>query len=280
MSILPRRARRLALLPALAIAGIAAASADPEPDFPDGLSARNIYERVLDNRFETSKQSLVLISHDRGGNTERLHARMAWAQYAEGTGEHEKKISSRTILRYTEPDDLRGTGYLIINKIDAPNDQFVYFPSMRRVRRINLRGETIAGTDLSVEDIVPRELDDATYVRIPDAEVEGKPCFVIEATPRPEIESEYAKFLLVVEKEHYVPLRTRYWDSAGVEIKELRAEIDSIQQIEKVWLAMRSTMHQLIDGTHTELAVEDLEPNVELPARTFSQRELESGKIR
>ena len=151
----------------------------------DGLTADEIYSRVLDNRFQTSAQELLLNSGDRAGREQKIRMQMLWMQYTEGP-DREKGIQSRTVVRYMEPSEMRGTGYLIINKADLPSDQFVYLNSMRRIRRINLRGESVVGTDLSLEDIVPREMDDATYTRVPDESVDDTPCFVVEATPNPE----------------------------------------------------------------------------------------------
>lgn len=248
--------------------------------FEDGLSAREIYELVLKNRFDSSLQTLALHSYDRAENVSLLRARVAWAHYDETTEERiERKITSRTMIKYMHPRDVRGTGYLVINKLDLPDDQFVYLPSMRRVRRINLRTETVAGTDFAVEDIVPREIDDATYHRIPDTELDGTPCYAIEARPSPDIESSYSKFVLLIEKEHYVPLRTHYWNAAELEIKQLDVDASTIEQIDGVWLPRRSTMRQWVDGTRTELNVVEIETNPDLPPRVFSQRTLESRKI-
>jgi hypothetical protein len=235
------------------------------------LTAREIYRRVLENRFETSVQELSLVSLDRAGNEQLLRMQALWKRYADGTPKKKDGILSQTVVRYLEPVDLRRTGYLVINKRDLPNDQFIYLKSLRRVRRINLRGETIVGTDFSVEDLVPRELDDADYLRIPDADVAGTPCYVVEATPKPEVKSEYAKFWLYVERDHYVPIRVRYWDRAEIEIKELRARAESIREIEGVWLPIDATMRHLLEKTQTSLTVEVLVPNPELssPIRSF-----------
>jgi hypothetical protein len=254
----------------------------PAAESPPGseLTAREIYRRVLENRFETSVQELRLLSLDRGGNEQLLRMQALWKRYPEEGSGKDDGILSRTVVRYMEPPDLRSTGYLVINKRDRPNDQFIYLKSLRRVRRINLRGETIVGTDFSVEDLIPRELDDAEYLRIPDADVKGTPCYVVEATPKPEMKSEYSKFWLYVERLHYVPIRVRYWDRAEIEIKQLRSRVESIREIEGIWIPVEATMQHLLEKTETALTVEVLVPNPELPDKFFSQRQLESRRLR
>ena len=253
----------------------------PEPENPEAeLTAREIYRRVLGNRFDSAVQELDIVSSDRAGNQQGLRMQQLWKRYLEGSESHGKGVLARTIVRYLDPPDLRKTGYLVINKRDQPSDQFIYLASQRRVRRINLRNQTVVGTDLAVEDLVPRELDDADYQRAPDAEVGGTPCFVIEATPRPEIESVYSKFQAYVEKQHNVPIRVRYWDLKGVEIKELRSPIESIREIEGVFVPIEATVRHLLDETQTSVSVDMLVPNADLPDRYFTERQLQSKRLR
>ena len=244
------------------------------------LTAREIYQRVLENRFDSSVQELAIVSSDRAGNAQNIRMQQLWKRYPEGSESDRKGIISRTVVRYLAPADYRKTGYLVINKRDQPNDQFIYLASMRRVRRINLRNETVAGTDLSIEDLIPRELDDAEYVRVPDDEVDGHSCFVVEALPKPEMESAYARFWLYVEKEHYVPIRVRYWDRKGVEVKELRSPHASIREIEGIWLPLEARMRHLLEETETRVVIDVLVPNPELPDRYFSERQLQAQRLR
>ena len=258
---------------------LAAAAVRAEPLDPE-LSAEAIYERVLANRFEASVQELALVSGDRSGREQPLRVQMLWRRYGDGSREASQGVLSRTLIRYLEPSDIRGTGYLVINKSPAPDDQFMYLSSVRRIRRINLRNESVIGTDLSVEDIVPRELEDATYARAPDELVDGTPCYVVEATPVPEANSQYERFLLTIEPEHFVPLRTRYFSEAGVEVKELVATRETIREVEGVWLPLETVMTHKLDESWTRLRVVQLTANPEIPKSLFTQRQLEQRRLR
>ena len=49
----------------------------PHAEIPDDkLTGENIYERVLDNRFDTYVQVSSLVSGDRGGNSQTTQLRM------------------------------------------------------------------------------------------------------------------------------------------------------------------------------------------------------------
>jgi outer membrane lipoprotein-sorting protein len=141
---------------------------------------------------------------------------------------------------------------------------------------VNLRGESLLGTDFSFEDVVPREAEGASHHRLPDEVEAGVPCFVIEAIPKPEAGSAYSRFVLYVEKEHYVPLKTRYWDGSGVEVKELRADPASIQRFADAWIPLRARMRHLVQETWTALEIEKLEANPALEDSVFEVRRLES----
>lgn len=268
--------RGLRITIAFLLAGAPAAGEALDPE----LSADAIYARVLANRFESSVQELALVSGDRSGREQPLRVRMLWHRYDEGSAESRQGVLSRTLIRYLEPADIRGTGYLVINKSPAPDDQFMYLSSVRRTRRINLRNESIIGTDLSVEDILPRELEDATYLRAPDETVDDTPCYVVEATPLEETHSQYERFLLYIEPEHFIPLRTRHWDRSGVEVKELEAVRDSIREIRGVWLPLEASMTHKLEGSYTKLRIVELTPNPELGKSFFTQRQLEQRKLR
>ncbi len=288
MPSVPRWAAAAGLALGAALAG--AAAAGPAEDSTPGAAAKpaakarpagaelsgdDIYRRVLDNRFRSFHQETTLVSGDRGGNEQTTKLRMTWQDWRDEQDQAVGGFYSKTLIVYSAPFDLRYTAYLVIQKESPPNDQFIYLPSKRRVRRANLRSETIFGTDFSFEDIVPREFESATYVRKADEEVDGVACFVVEATPKPDQNSEYSRFLLYIEKAHFVPIRTRYWSTAEVEVKELVSPASSIREFDGVFVPMTATMRNLQQDTYSVATVESLEPNPELTRTTFDPRRLE-----
>jgi hypothetical protein len=247
---------------------------DAPPD-GSGLTGKDIYERVLQNRFDAYVQTSALISGDRGGSEQESRLRMTWKNFREND-DPTRGVLSKTLVKYTHPFDLRFSGYLIVNNHQRHNDQFVYLNSSRRIRRVNLRGEAVFGTDFTFEDVVPREVEDSTYRRMPDETIDGVPCFVVEVTPLDHTDSDYSRFVVYVEREHSVPLRTRYWDDRDIEVKELTAEHDQIREFDGVWVPMASTMRNLQLDTFTSLRIEELEHDPKLRAADFDLRRLES----
>ena len=201
---------------------------------------------------------------------------MIWQSFRDEHGKPTRGVVSKTLVKYLYPFDVRFSGYLVIANHERTNDQFVYYPSRRKVVRVNLRSEAVFGTDFCFEDVIPREIEESDYERVADETVSGLPVYVIEVVPRAFAASEYSRVRVYVEKQHYVPLRTRYWDDAGVEVKELRAVPSEIREFDGVYLPMKVTMRNLQLESFTTLVVTNFVPNPDLPPVTFDLSRLES----
>jgi hypothetical protein len=256
-------------------AGGASADDVEENTFPDGLTGREIYQRVLENRFRSFTQTARLISADRAGRTQESRFRMKWQDLRNGDGEAEDGVVTRTMVRYTHPFDLRHSGYLILVNEGRGADQFVYYPSRRRVVRVSLRNEAIYGTDFSFEDVVPREASDFRYQRLEDTEYRGVDVYVLELFPQAIAGSEYSRIQVSIDQQRSVVLRARYWDEAEVEVKELRAPPELVREFDGVFLPTRAVMKHLLNDSATTLVVDDLEPNPVFDKETFNLRRLE-----
>ena len=71
----------------------------------------------------------------------------------------------RLLIRFTYPNDIRGTAFLVWEHPDADDERFLFLPSLGRVRRIagTEAQESFVGSDFTYEDIGGREFDDYTY---------------------------------------------------------------------------------------------------------------------
>jgi len=262
---------------------------------PDGLSGDDLYQRVLDNRFDAYDQEFEVVSGDGAGHFSRVELNLRYMNFRERS----KRVLSKTIAKYFGPPDVRHLGYLVINKAKGPDDQFVYRPSSRKVRRVNVRGESLAGTDFSFEDVVPPEFEDGRHFRMADAQIGEIETYVVTVIPHPETESQYSKIVISLEKEHFVPLQTLYWDNKRVPIKRLDADPNSLESFEAsnpdsaahdedgdaespepkiVWIARRARMTQLRSDHFSSLDIQRFEANPGLRDRDFSQRELTSSR--
>src|SRR5690606_1272860 len=92
----------------------------------------------------------------------------------------------RALVVFTAPADIRGTGLLTVETARG-DEQQLYLPALPRVQRIagSGRQERFAGSDFTYEDHSTRDPDDDT-TRLASTTDDA---FIIEATPRPGVES-------------------------------------------------------------------------------------------
>ena len=219
---------------------------------------------------------VVIISTDPGGSKQRSRFWVRWKDYRDAEGRPTEGVYAKTLVRFTEPFDMRNTGFLMIVTESGDSEQFVYRPSDRKVRRVNMKDVSVMGTDFSLDDFAFRDVDDAEYRRLSDEVIDGTPVFVVEAEIKPGVESPYSRTRSYLEKEHYIPLRSRFWDRAGVEVKEMRTTRGDVERFGKIFIPTKLTMRHLLHESFTTLEITNLVPNPALPESAFEVRRLES----
>jgi hypothetical protein len=257
----------------LLAAGAARAAEDALPS--DGLTGRDIYQRVIDNKLNTSYLEHRIISTDPSGVVQNLAFWSRFKDLRTPDAAPAGAVISKTVMKFTQPFDKRDTAYLFIEKKGGEDEGFHYSRKRERVTRISPAKESIFGSDFSLDDLaVVRHIDDATYKRYPDEEVQGQLVWVIDVFHKPESDPAYARSMLYVDKEKNVPLRTRHWDEAGVEVKQLEIPKDKIQKFADVWIPMESTMLDLSEKTQSVLFVDRVIENPPIDDKVFAPNQL------
>ncbi|MFN2426168.1 MAG: outer membrane lipoprotein-sorting protein [Candidatus Binatia bacterium] len=238
------------------------------------LAGREIYDRFLKNRnkLRSAFQYGRIESKDPGGRPQEVRFWLHAKDYRDADEKSVGDVYGKTLIKLIGPTEMRHFGYLYVHHDKADDEQFMYSPQRRRSHRVSLKGQNIASTDFSFDDFLvsAHDLEDADYTRLPDAVVDGVSCYVVEARLKPEARSVYSRTISYLEREHYVPVRTLYWDDAGVETKRLTSPHASIRNFDGVWIATIATMTDLLEETSSTYHLEKLEPNVELDDSDFS----------
>ena len=221
----------------------------------------------------TSRERIELESLDRAGGRRTLEAKLDWMRDDQGR--------ARLRIRVEAPSDLRDAAYLVIEK-SGDDDMFMYVPAARKVRRIaggSLGGE-LWGTDFSYEDIkqVQGIAGSGSRERLPDADVSGRPTWVIEHRPDDSQESSYSRIVAYVDPDTCVALRTEFFQRGERPRKVLVADPESLIEVEGRWLARSLEMQDVRDETRSWFRVLDVEHDVEIPERVFSVTRLGQGR--
>ncbi len=261
-------------MPARSFAGMLfAACAAAASAFATGggpASGEEIFRRYLETRPRAGVQHQRIVSRDPGGNEQTTRSWLRWEDERVPGGEAKDGVVGKTLVRFTDPFDVRDTTYLVFWNQDGSAEQFVYRRLERKVRHVRIRSASVMGTDFTIDDLGFRSLDHATYRRLEDEAVGGEPVYVVEATARPEVHSSYRRGVFYIEQRRHVLLRARFFDSGWREIKELWADPGQFEQVERYWIPRRTTARDLRGGTESTLLVDRFEPAEDLPDALFN----------
>jgi hypothetical protein len=128
---------------------------------------------------------------------------------------------NRTLTRFISPADVRGTSFLFIENKGREDDQHMYLPALKMVRRIagTEKNASFMGSDFSYADMESRDLEQAKHKKLPDEKIGKTACHVIEAIPNNK--SAYSKIRVWIRKKDNVFMRTRFFDTKGRLLKEV-----------------------------------------------------------
>jgi len=189
---------------------------------------------------------------------------------------------SKTLLRFIAPRDVENTGLLTWEQKDGNDDQWLYLPSLGRVKRIASSGKKnrFMGSDFAYEDFRPENLSLHIYTLIRSEAVDGSDCFVVEAKPATErhaADSGYGKRHLFVRKDIYLIVKQQYYDKKGrLEKVGTGAQLVNVRGV--LWRPNEVEMRDVQAGTRTVVQTESRSLDKGLRDSFFSEAELVRGR--
>ena len=186
----------------------------------------------------------------------------------------------RVLVRFTYPNDIKGTSFLVWETPAGEDERFLYLPALGRVRRIaaSESQESFVGTDFTYEDIGGRELEDYTYRLMAEigswTDPSGRAHAVYQLESRAnDRDAIYPRVVSLVRRDNFVVVRAEVHNRRGERQKTY--EVRRLERIEGVWTVMDAVMADGLQKTRTELAVTSADYNVGLKESDFSRRALE-----
>ena len=191
----------------------------------------------------------------------------------------------RTVIFYLSPRNIKDTAFLTYDypAADKDDDQWLYLPAMRKVRRISAsdRGDYFLGTDFSYEDIKLEtrvSLDDYSYKTVGEGEVDGKHCLIVESTAvSKDVAKElgYSKQESCVDDEIWMIRQTKMWDVQGKLLKTLH--VSDIRQVDSIWTAHLMEIENHKTGHHTKFTFSDVKYNDGVKDSVFTKNSIKRG---
>jgi hypothetical protein len=184
--------------------------------------------------------------------------------------------NGKTLVRFTEPAELRGVTLLSINEPGLSDRQWIYTPATDRVRSVapRERSERFAGSDFTYEDIAERSLDDFTYQVLPAEDIidNHKTTKIMAAPVAPE-RSQYKYIYYWVAQDVPCILHAEMYDQEGRKVREMHAT--GLRKEKEIWGARRTEMRSVLAGTKSLLTIDEVHLNTGLDAKMFTPEALE-----
>jgi hypothetical protein len=246
------------------------------------LSADEVARHVRDrNTGRDSRSTLSMKLFDRHG---RARERVLTLLTLRGRGKPGVPATApdgdRLLIRFTLPNDIRGTSFLVWEHPDSDDERFLFLPSLARTRRIagSETQESFVGSDFTYEDIGGRELEDYTYALLDEnaswsAPGSGaRPAWRLESR-RKTGSVDFPRVVSLVLKDNFVVVAAEIYNKRDE--KQKLYTVRRLEQSEGIWTVMDSEMTNALEKSRTELTIDAVDYNVGLEESDFSRRELE-----
>ena len=179
---------------------------------------------------------------------------------------------NKSLFVFDQPRDARGTALLIHGHKDRPDDQWLYLPALKRVKRISSsnRSGSFMGSEFTYEDMTVQEVEKYTYRYLRDEPCgDGLDCVVTERIPS-EKGSVYRRQLVWRDKEELRVWKVEYFDRKDALLKTLTLG-EYQQYLDRYWRAGRMDMVNHLTGKSTDLVWTDYRFRTDIDDRDFTR---------
>ncbi len=182
--------------------GIAIAKETDRRDLGWGASTVNLKMLLRNSNGETSERQIRISSLERS----------------------EKGLGDLSLTIFDTPGDVKGTAFLSHTKVFKPDDQWLYLPALKRVKRISSKNKSgpFMGSEFAYEDLLSFEVEKYKYKYLKDESciTAKSKCFLMERIPVYE-NSGYTRQLVWIDHAHYRVNKVDYYDRRNALLKTL-----------------------------------------------------------
>lgn len=199
--------------------------------------------------------------------------RMMRLQSLEVTNDGDKGLTI-----FDEPRDVKGTAFLNFSHALEPDDQWMYLPALKRVKRIASKNKSgpFMGSEFAFEDMSSFEIAKYKFKYLRDETFNGQQAYVLEQVPLDE-NSGYTRQVVWVDKAHYRSLKVEFYDRKNSLLKTLLMH-DYKLYLDKYWRPMRLEMFNEQNRKSTELITHSLQFKTGLQENDFDKNSLKRAR--
>jgi len=179
------------------------------------------------------------------------------------------------LVIFNSPPDIKGSQLLIWSHALKTDDQWVFLPAVKRVKRITSQNKSgpFMGSEFAYEDIVSQEVAKYTYNYLRDERYEGMDCYVIERYPAYE-DSGYQRQIAWIDQRFFNFHKIVFYDRKNSLLKTLLSKNYRLY-LNKYWRADEQFMENHQTGKSTWLKFKKYQFG-----KGFTERDFDKSKLR
>ena len=219
--------------------------------------------RSLERGFGNFTAQQVMILRNKQGQQSKRQLRVKVLEVAED--------GDKSLFVFDEPRDVKGTAFLIHAHRESADDQWLYLPALKRVKRISSsnRSGSFMGSEFAYEDMSPQEVEKFTYRYLRDEPCGELTCTVTERIPTDK-KSGYRRQLIWQDRDTLRTWKVEYFDRKDAHLKTLTLD-DYDQYLDQYWRAAKMTMVNHLSGKSTVLNWVDYQFRTDLDDKDFTK---------
>ena len=219
--------------------------------------------RSLERGFGNFTAQQVMILRNKQGQQSKRQLRVKVLEVAED--------GDKSLFVFDEPRDVKGTAFLIHAHRESADDQWLYLPALKRVKRISSsnRSGSFMGSEFAYEDMSPQEVEKFTYRYLHDEPCGELTCTVTERIPTDK-KSGYRRQLIWQDRDTLRTWKVEYYDRKDAHLKTLTLD-DYDQYLDRYWRAAKMTMVNHLSGKSTVLNWVDYQFRTDLDDKDFTK---------
>ncbi len=182
----------------------------------------------------------------------------------------------RTMIRFTAPADINGTGFLTIEQPGWKTEQFLYLPALRRTRRIvsSQKSSRFVNSDFTYEDMERHSVDNYTYKITGHNTISGIAVYTLETRPKKGIDSQYSLTISQVAEHSFVPLSVQFFDKKGKHIKTYK--VLKLGKVQGIWTESMVSMENFRRRHKTYIKLDKIIYNTHINKDMISEKILKN----
>ena len=179
-------------------------------------------------------------------------------------------VGDKSLTVFETPRDVQGTALLSHAKILEPDDQWLFLPALKRVKRISSANKSgpFVGSEFAFEDFTSTELNKYSYRYVGEDTVGDMKVDVVERFPLYE-NSGYTRQISYIDQDVFQVRKLDFYDRKNVLLKTLT--FGDYRQYGNIWRAHSLTMVNHLTNKSTTLTYGDYQFNTGLSDNDFDK---------